>query len=125
MENTTAKHILIVEDSVDLQALLARLLTKQGYTVTRALNGQEGLDVLHRMTAPPHLILLDIMMPVMDGFVFRQEMQKDPGLASIPVIVMTADSQPESKAHQLHAAALLKKPLDMDQLLAIAARLSA
>ena len=125
MEVTNTKHILIVEDSVDLQALLGRLLTKQGYRVSKAMNGQEGLDLLHSMDKLPSLILLDIMMPVMDGFVFRQELEKEPRLSSIPIVVMTADSQPEAKALTLHADALLKKPLDMNRLLEVAARLSA
>lgn len=119
------KHILIVEDSIDLQVLLARLLAKEGYTSTRAMNGQEGLDILRSSLELPALILLDIMMPVMDGLAFRRELQKDPRLAAIPVVVMTADSHPETKAAALHAKALLRKPIDIDHLLEIAARVIA
>lgn len=125
MGSPSTKHILIIEDSVDLQALLSRLLAKQGYIVSKAYNGQEALDVLSAMKTLPDLILLDIMMPVMDGFVFRQEMQKDLRLNSIPVVVMSADSHPRSKDETLKAAAFMRKPVDIDDLLKIAEKLSA
>lgn len=111
MMNDMKKHILIVEDSTDLQELLARILGRQGYTVSRAYNGQQGLDALRTMPELPAFILLDLMMPVMDGFGFRQEQRKDPRLASIPVVVMTADSDPEIKSQQLGAHSFFRKPL--------------
>jgi hypothetical protein len=88
-------------------------------------------DVLHRDQFCGPLVLEETLGsyfdvgPVMDGFAFRQELEKDPTLTKIPVVVVTADSQPKDKAKTLHVDALLKKPLDMNQLLETAARLSA
>ncbi len=74
------------------------------------------------MSTPPNAILLDIMMPVMDGITFRDEQRKDPRLADIPVVVMTADSHPESKAARLQVQDFIRKPVDVPQLLAIIER---
>ncbi len=101
------KHILIIEDSTDLQALMGRLFKSEGYTVSQALNGREALDFLKSTTELPSLILLDIMMPVMDGFEFRNEQRKDSRLASIPVVVMTADSEPQKKLCNLEPVIFL------------------
>ena len=123
MENK--KHLLIIEDSPDLQMLLQQLFKREGYLISQAFNGQEALDLLNKMSEPPALIFLDLMMPVMDGFVFRHEQQKDPRISKIPVVVMSADSHPEVKAESLHASGYVRKPLDMKKLIEIAARLSA
>jgi CheY-like chemotaxis protein len=118
------KHILIVEDAPDLQALLARFFQGEGYTVSRAFNGQEALDWLRTTPHLPSLILLDIMMPVMDGIEFRQQQKQDTRLSAIPVVVMTADSNPLSKALKLDVVEIIRKPItDLDHLLGIAARL--
>jgi CheY-like chemotaxis protein len=118
MEQKKTKHILVIEDARDLQLLLGRLLEREGYTVSHAYNGQEALNLLRSSAMePPSLILLDIMMPVMDGLQFRQEQQKDPLLASIPVIAMTAFANPEGWAQKLGVTTLLKKPVSADVLL--------
>jgi CheY-like chemotaxis protein len=71
--------------------LPAQVFVVENYLVSRAVNGQKALDLLHSMKELPSLILLDITMPVMDGIEFRQEQKRDPRLAKIPVIVMTVD----------------------------------
>lgn len=119
------KHLLIVEDSPDLQILLAQMLKGQGYVISKAFNGQEALQLLRTMPKLPSLILLDIMMPVMDGFAFRKEQQEDPRLALIPVIVMTAGSDLDIKAKQMHVTEILRKPIDFKKLLDVAAKVSA
>lgn len=120
------KHILIVEDAPELQILLTQLFESEGYIALQALNGQQALDILRTMTSLPAFILLDIMMPVMDGFSFREEQMKDTRLANIPVIVMTADSEPQVKAQQLGVNYFFKKPIrDLDKLLQVAENLCA
>jgi CheY-like chemotaxis protein len=120
MDNKKRKHVLIVEDARDLQLLLGRLLEKEGYIVSHAFNGQEALDLLRDPSSEqPSFILLDIMMPVMDGVQFRLEQQKDPLLAPIPVIAMTAYADPEGWAQKLNVTNLLKKPISIDHLLEI------
>ena len=116
------KHILVVEDSPDLQALLVRLLEGEGYEMSRAYNGREALELLQSMTQLPSFILLDIMMPVMDGIEFRREQLADPRLAKVPVVVMSADADPQGKAKQLRVANVVRKPISVDQVLEIAAR---
>lgn len=118
MTEMKEKHIMIIEDSPDLQLLLGRLFASEGYTIHRADNGQQALDLLHSMPSLPNIILLDIMMPVMDGIDFRDHQMKDPQLAKIPVVVMTADSNYQSHAKFLNDIEVVKKPiLDVDSLL--------
>jgi CheY-like chemotaxis protein len=104
------KTILIVEDAADIQALLSSLLRSEGYQVECASDGREGLEKLRNSRKPFELILLDLMMAGMDGFEFCKELHKDAGLATIPVIVMTADGDIKDKANQVGAKAFLKKP---------------
>jgi CheY-like chemotaxis protein len=116
----SAKHILIVEDSPDLQILLAKLFEGQGYKLSQAYDGRQALTLLNGMKDLPSVILLDIMMPVMDGIEFRQKQRMDPRLAGIPVVVMTADSDPQGKASNLGVAHFFKKPIkDINELIEI------
>lgn len=111
MDSTlSGKVILVVDDSPDIQVLVSQLLKKGGYSVRSAYNGQEALNFLRATSELPHAILLDLMMPVMDGFQFRDEQVKDPLLAQIPVVVMTAGGDIEAKAAKIKAASFLKKP---------------
>lgn len=112
------KHILIVEDSPDLQALLSQFFMAEGYKTSRASNGQQALDLLHSMSDLPSVILLDIMMPMMDGLEFRDEQKRNLDISKIPVIVMTADANFQSKAEKMGAADFVRKPIeDIDDLL--------
>jgi CheY-like chemotaxis protein len=81
--------VLVVEDDQPTRELLRRQLQADGWAVTEAANGRAALDALER-EPEPSLILLDLMMPVMDGFEFRAEQVRDPALAAIPVVVFTA-----------------------------------
>lgn len=80
--------VLVVEDDAATRDVLRRLLEKEGWRVIEAENGRVGLECLAQQT--PHLILLDLMMPEMDGFAFVEELQKGPLRGSIPIIVITA-----------------------------------
>ena len=94
--------------------MMAQMLTIEGYLAATAANGREALEYLHT-ASKPHLILLDLMMPVMDGWEFRRQQQADPEFAPVPVIVLSALDP--SRAAAVDAAAVLKKPLDFDRLL--------
>jgi CheY-like chemotaxis protein len=109
-------YILIVEDDFDIREALTQILEEEGYVVRGAANGREALDVANEGPAPK-LILLDLMMPVMNGWQFRAEQLKDPKLASVPVLVISADPQVQPKAASLGVAGLLKKPIALDDLL--------
>jgi len=108
--------VLIVEDDDDLREMMAQLLSLEGFQAAAVANGREALDYLREEDAPG-VILLDLMMPVMDGWEFRRRQQADPALAAVPVIVLSALDQ--SRAGDVAADAVLKKPLDFDRLLAL------
>lgn len=114
--------LLVVEDDQDIRDTLVEVLEDQGYQPLSASNGREALDKLRRADPRPRLILLDIMMPVMDGWAFRAAQQGDPELQSIPVIVLTAHTSPEETAEQMEAAGFLRKPVALQALLATVRR---
>lgn len=101
------RRLLLVEDDGELRSSLSELLLSDGYDVVQASNGSEALDCL-RKAPTPDLILLDLMMPVKDGWQFRVEQKRDPTLASIPVVALSADDTP--KAAAIDAEAYIKKP---------------
>jgi CheY-like chemotaxis protein len=113
-----SKRILIVEDAEDIGALMKDLLTEEGYEVTFATSGRLALEYLKDTPHLPQLILLDLMMPDMDGAAFRAEQKKDPRLAGIPVVLMTAAGDSSTAVSDLGANGLLKKPFkDIDSIL--------
>jgi CheY-like chemotaxis protein len=101
---------LIVEDDRDIREELAAVLEENEYCVFVADHGLHALEVL-RAGNRPDAIILDLMMPVMDGWEFRERQKQDPNLALIPVIVTTASEK------AIDANALLRKPIDRDALL--------
>lgn len=107
--------ILIVEDEHDIRAVLTEILEDEGYAVASVPNGLEALMFLqeHR----PQLILLDLGMPVMTGWEFREQQRLNPTLADIPVIVMSATPHLSQTAAALHAANCLDKPIELSTLL--------
>ena len=113
--------ILIVEDDVAVREAMAVFLAGAGYEVAEAGDGAEALRYL-RGSAGVGLILLDLMMPVMNGWEFRHEQAKDPALAEIPVVVVTADHGAAQKAAAVGAAGCLLKPIEFPELLAFVGR---
>jgi two-component system chemotaxis response regulator CheY len=110
-----ARSILIVEDDADSRVMLAAMLAAHGYTAALAADGAEGL--LHARQSPPCLILLDLMMPVMDGATFRAQQLADPALASIPVMVISGRHNARTLATELGAIGVMAKPIVMEALL--------
>ncbi|WP_437939537.1 response regulator [Sorangium sp. So ce341] len=115
-------RILVVEDDLDIRSILSQLLAFEGYEVEEAADGAEALAMLRR-DGPPALILLDLMMPIMDGWQLRAELQRDPELSSVPVVIVSADVRAEQEASRLCAAGLLKKPLQIEPLLELVHRI--
>jgi CheY-like chemotaxis protein len=111
--------ILLVDDDPGIRQLLTVFLTRNGYRVVNVANGEEALTHLQYTPLLPQLILLDLMMPVMDGFAFRRAQQEDPQLATIPVVVMSAVPNLHEQAPTLAADAYMPKPIDFDALLAV------
>jgi CheY-like chemotaxis protein len=114
-----SKFVLVVDDDQAIRETLCELLEDEGHRAIGAANGREALDILHRDDGAC-VILLDIMMPVMDGPTFRAEQLKDPSLSAIPVAVITAAGA--SAAASLNPGALLLKPLSMDSVLQVVDR---
>jgi CheY-like chemotaxis protein len=104
--------ILIVDDDLDTGEAMSELLAYQGFEVELASDGQSALEALRSADTLPDVILLDLMMPVMNGWQFRRAQLDDPQLASVPVIVVTASLASDSQLSQLKAAALFHKPVD-------------
>jgi CheY-like chemotaxis protein len=115
------RHILLVEDDPSIQGAITMLLEREGFTVTCASNGEEALRALDTGEAPG-LILLDIVMPVMNGLEFRSVQQQDPRLAGIPVVVLSATPGAEQRDDLPPPSAVMPKPFDIDQLLAVVER---
>jgi CheY-like chemotaxis protein len=112
--------VLIVEDDTDLRETLADLLQAEGYRTAEAANGREALARLQQV-GPPCLILLDLMMPVMNGWEFREQLRQDPALAATPVAILTGVRNSADQAAALDAVGYFQKPLDFDALLATVA----
>lgn len=91
----------------------------EGYNVVYAENGQVGLDKLSQFKTLPNLILLDLMMPIKDGFQFCAEKDLNPKIAHLPVVVMSADGHIRENQSRVNARAYLKKPLDIYEIIEI------
>ena len=106
--------VLIIEDDVDTRDMLARFLELEGYTVHAAANGRQALEMLKKDPSAS-VIVLDLMMPVMDGWEFRRRQIEDAHLKNIPTIVVSASGR--ERMAQIPADGYLSKPVDMDELL--------
>jgi CheY-like chemotaxis protein len=110
----TQGKVLIVEDDAETREMIGRFLELEGFAVEVAANGRQALDRLDA-GARACVILLDLMMPVMDGWEFRRVQVKDEDLAKIPVIVFSAAGR--ERMRQIDANEYLSKPVDLDALL--------
>ena len=111
--------VMVVDDEPEIVTLLRFVLEKDGYLVTDAHNGQEALERLGAgpngaAAALPDLLILDIMMPVMDGYTLNMRLQSNPRTASIPILVLTAKGQKMRDLFEMapNVAAYVQKPFD-------------
>jgi len=119
MNDIEAKHILCIEDEPEMIDLIRLILGRRGFNVVGAAGGKEGLEKVRQ--EPPDLILLDLMMPDMDGWEVYQQIKADEKTKNIPVIVVTAKAQSIDKVLGLHIAKVddyIAKPFSPQELLA-------
>jgi CheY-like chemotaxis protein len=116
MPATEEPRVLIVEDDDSAREALSDCLEMEGFSVASARNGKEALDYLHSSPLPK-IILLDLYMPVMTGWEFREAQKKDAAISHIPVVVVTAFGSGITK--QIDADVIMHKPLDLDRLLSV------
>jgi CheY-like chemotaxis protein len=107
--------VLVVDDDPDILEALSEILEAEGFAVRRARNGQEALERLEEGT--PSLILLDLMMPVMDGWEFAQKLRQRPEAKGVPLVVLSADRNVEAKSKEIGSVGHLAKPFELDDLL--------
>jgi CheY-like chemotaxis protein len=116
-----AKRVLVVDDEAPIRSLIADALEFEGYEPVTATDGADALAKVDTMR--PDAIVLDLMMPVMDGRTFLAACRRLPRCADIPVLVVSASHDLGAKAQELGARACLAKPFDLDVLLAVVDRL--
>src|SRR5262245_22766362 len=110
-----ACRILVVEDDGDLREMMAQLLFLEGFDPLVARDGLEAFDALHTRAPLPHVIVLDMMMPRMDGWMFCRLRDREPNLAAIPLVVLSA--VPRDQLRSVRAVAVVSKPCDFFQLI--------
>ena len=109
------RHILVVDDDMGLRETLQATLESEGYLVTIACDGIDALEKMRTIT--PALIILDLMMPRMDGYTFTKVLE-DRGLRpSIPLLVLTADGRAKQKVREMNFDSFLRKPFEITDLL--------
>jgi CheY-like chemotaxis protein len=109
--------VLIVDDDRDIREMLAQTLEDEGYVALTAASGREAMALLAEAATRPCVILLDLMMPGMNGWEFRAAQQRDPQLAAIPVVVLSARTDLASAAATMAGVDYLAKPIDFDALM--------
>ena len=119
--NHVDSSVLVVDDDPDIRDALVDVLSDHGYDARAVANGREALDVLAQ-GALPRVILLDLMMPIMDGVQFRGQQLRDPSLREVPVILISAGNDLAEQATSLGVIDSLRKPLDLERLLRCIAR---
>ena len=121
-----AGNVLIVEDDAAMREMLSNFLSTQGFHTVGAEDGLEALHLLrtvrHRAPDTPCLVLLDLKMPRLGGNEFRRAQLGDPTVANVPVAIISGVADAEQRAQDLGAVAMLTKPIDVDNLLAVVRR---
>jgi two-component system chemotaxis response regulator CheY len=115
-------RVLVVDDDPYIRDVVAQLLEGEGYRIEEATNGAEALGVISDVDRRPNVILLDLMMPVMDGWEFARRLQEHVPPLNIPIVVLSAARLPNERLTVLGAQAVLAKPFDVDELLDQVAR---
>ncbi len=112
-----SRPLLVVDDDTDLREALEEVLRDAGYEVIGASNGKHALEVLGGVPVLPGLVLLDMMMPVLDGAGFARAMRQEPKWRDIPVLVFSASANARQVAEEIGACGHMRKPVDVDTLL--------
>jgi CheY-like chemotaxis protein len=118
VSTAVCRSILVVDDDDDIRDALSEVLRAAGHQVMTAANGREALDIL-RQGPDVCLVLLDLMMPVMDGYRFLELQAQDPQLAAVPVAIITAGTVDRGRATRV---TLLRKPIKLPQLMTVIAQ---
>jgi CheY-like chemotaxis protein len=122
-ESAVARRVvLVVEDDFDVLGAIAAILEEAGYEVVRAANGVEALGQLGDLKGRCDLILLDLMMPVMNGWDFRRKQKETPAFAGVPVLLMSAGAHMATVSGDLDAVGYLTKPVELSDLLDVVRR---
>jgi CheY-like chemotaxis protein len=111
----TAQPILVIDDDPAILDLIAQVLLEEGYEVLAVSNGQTAVDLARKLH--PHLILLDLMMPEMNGWQVTSVLKADPQTRAIPILLLSARRDMARTANELAVTAYLEKPFDLDDLL--------
>jgi CheY-like chemotaxis protein len=114
--------ILLIEDDRDICEVVVEVLSDEGFDTVAAANGAEGLKRLRSAAARPFLSVLDLMLPVMDAWQFRSAQANDPAISDIPVMIFSANPKIAQHADALGAAAMLRKPPNLDELVRLVGR---
>jgi CheY-like chemotaxis protein len=118
---TASACVLVVDDDADIRDSIGDILELRGYQVVRAANGREALERL-RSGPLPCVILLDLMMPVLNGWEFRAQQTSDQKLAEVPVVVISGDGSTDQKAASIGVQEYLRKPLELSAILDVVRR---
>jgi CheY-like chemotaxis protein len=110
-------HLLVVDDDDDIREALASVIRQEGYAVDEAPDGRVALEYLRSSPNKPCVVLLDLMMPVMNGWDLVDEIANDQALRSIPVVLLTADTRGASSDPRTSGLPVVPKPLDLDMLM--------
>lgn len=118
MRHAYSPYVLVVEDDGDILEMIEMILQGSGYSPVVVRNGEEALARL-RTGLAPRVVLLDMMMPRMDGRQFRSEQLLDPAIADIPVVLMSGDAAIADRMVELRVTKCIRKPVDINELLAV------
>ena len=118
-------RVLVVDDDRDIRESLVEALEDVGYACDSADNGSNALQLLRAANELPHVILLDLMMPVMDGETFLEERLNDPRVAKIPVVVLSAYRDITNPAPEKNVVCAMKKPVPLNELTRIVQKVCA
>jgi CheY-like chemotaxis protein len=110
--------VIVLEDDAEIRDSIVEVLLEDGFEARGFTNGAEALDYL-RSGGAASMILLDVMMPIMDGVEFRRKIEEDPSLAAIPVVLLTAAGDAQRRAAAMRVSGGLNKPVRIDALLSI------
>ena len=118
------RQILVVDDDLDIRDTVGDVLADEGYDVELAANGREALDLLMRAERLPDLVLLDLMMPELDGWGFMAEVRKHERLSALRVVVFSAYANATESVAGLNVRGHIRKPLRLEDLLEVVSRLA-